>query len=158
MKRYLISAAIIAVIMASGGCKEKTPKVLTQEVVFKKEGELSLKKSANDSTIARLNIEIADDIYQTQTGLMYRTSMKDNQAMLFIFEEETLRAFYMKNTLFALDLIFINSDKKVISISKNAQPLDYTPLRSEGVAQYVLEVNAGLSDKWTLETGDIVAW
>jgi len=158
MKRYLISGAIIASIIVSGSCKEKTPKVLTQEVVFKKEGELSLKKLATDSTIARLNIEIADDEYRTQTGLMYRKSMKDDQAMLFIFEDEIPRAFYMKNTQFAIDIIFINSDRKVVNIQKNAQPLDLTPLPSEGPAQYVLEVNAGLSDTWTLGTGDSVAW
>ena len=86
MKKYLISAAVIATIIVSVSCKEKTPKVLTQEVIFKKEGELSLKKLANDSIIARLNIEIADDEYQTQTGLMYRKFMKDDQAMIFIFD------------------------------------------------------------------------
>lgn len=158
MKKYLVSAAVIAAIIVSGSCKEKTPKVLTQEVTFKKEGELSLKKSANDSTIARLDIEIADDEYQTQTGLMYRKSMKDDQAMLFIFEDEIPRAFYMKNTQFALDIIFINSNKKVVSIQKNAKSLDLTSLPSEGPAQYVLEVNAGLSDTWTLESGDSVEW
>lgn len=158
MKKYLVSAAVIAAIIVSGSCKEKTPKVLTQEVIFKKEGELSLKKLANDSTIARLNIEIADDEYQTQTGLMYRKSMKDDQAMIFIFEDEIPRAFYMKNTQFALDIIFINSDRKVINIHKNAKSLDLTSLPSEGPAQYVLEVNAGLSDIWTLESGDTVEW
>jgi uncharacterized membrane protein (UPF0127 family) len=158
MKKYLISAAVIAAIIVSGSCKEKTSKVLTQEVIFKKEGELSLKKSSNDSTIARLNIEIADDEYQTQTGLMYRKSMKDDQAMIFIFDDEIQRAFYMKNTQFDLDIIFISSDRKVVSIQKNAKSLDLTSLPSEGPAQYVLEVNAGLSDTWTLESGDSVEW
>lgn len=148
----------MAAIIFSGSCKDKVPKVLTQEVIFKKEGELSLKKSSNDSTIARLNIEIADDEYQTQTGLMYRKSMKDDQAMIFIFEDEIQRAFYMKNTQFDLDIIFISSDKKVVSIQKNAKSLDLTSLPSEGPAQYVLEVNAGLSDTWTLESGDSVEW
>ena len=158
MKKYLISAAVITAVIVSGSCKEKTQKVLTQEVVFKKEGELLLKKSANDSIVAKLNIEIADDEYQTQTGLMYRKSMKNDQAMLFIFDEEAPRAFYMKNTQFALDIIFINSDRKVVSIQKNAKPFDLISLPSEGPAQYVLEVNAGLSDSWTLESGDRVEW
>jgi uncharacterized membrane protein (UPF0127 family) len=105
-----------------------------------------------------LNIEIADDEYQTQTGLMYRKSMKDDQGMLFIFEEEIRRAFYMKNTQFALDIIFINSDRKVVSIQKNAKSFDLTSLPSEEPAQYVLEVNAGLSDTWTLESGDSAEW
>ena len=96
--------------------------------------------------MARLDIEIADDEYQTQTGLMYRKSMNTNEGMLFIFKDEAPRAFYMKNTQFALDIIFINSNKKVVSIQKNAQPLNLKPLASEGEAQYVLEVNAGLTD------------
>ena len=78
--------------------------------------------------------------------------------MLFIFNDETQRAFYMKNTQFPLDIIFIGSDRKVVSIQKNAKPLDLTSLPSEGPAQFVLEVNAGLSDTWTLEKGDSVVW
>jgi hypothetical protein len=158
MKKYFISAAVIAAIIVSGSCRQKTPKVLTQEVIFKKEGELNLKKAKSDSTLARLDIEIADDEYQTQTGLMYRESMNTNEGMLFIFKDEAPRAFYMKNTQFALDIIFINSNKKVVSIQKNAQPLNLKPLASEGEAQYVLEVNAGLTDQWILESGDIVYW
>jgi uncharacterized membrane protein (UPF0127 family) len=154
----MIFCSVIVSVFISVSCKEKTQKVLTQEVVFKKEGELNIKKSANDSIVARLNIEIADDEYQTQTGLMYRKSMEDDQAMLFIFEDEIERAFYMKNTQFALDIIFINSEKKVVNIQKNAKSLDLTSLPSHGPVQYVLEVNAGLSDTWTLESGDSVEW
>ena len=158
MKKYLISAAIVSAIIISGSCKEKTPKVLTKEVVFKKEGELILKKATNDSTLATLNIEIADDEYQTQTGLMYRKSMQDTEAMLFIFEDEIPRAFYMKNTEFGIDIIFINSKRRIVNIKKNAKPLDHTALPSDGPSQYVLEVNAGLSDRWKLESGDKVEW
>jgi uncharacterized membrane protein (UPF0127 family) len=158
MKKYLISAALISAIIITGSCKEKSSKVLTKEIVFKKEGELIIKKASTDSTVATLNIESADDEYQTQTGLMYRKSMKDNEGMLFIFEDETPRAFYMKNTEFGIDIIFIRSDRSIVSIQKNAKPFDYTSLPSEGPAQYVLEVNAGLSDKWKLESGDKVHW
>ena len=77
-------------------------------IELKKEGEIKIRKATSDSIIATLDIEIADDDYSTQTGLMYRKSMEDDQAMLFIFEEEIPRAFYMKNTQFALDIIFIN--------------------------------------------------
>ena len=79
MKKYFISAAVIAAIILSESCRQKNPKVLTQEVIFKKEGELHLKKAKSDSTLAQLNIEIADDEYQTQTGLMYRESMNTNE-------------------------------------------------------------------------------
>ena len=64
----------------------------------------------------------------------------------------------MKNTEFALDIIFINSKNEIVSIQKNAQPLDQTSLPSEAPAMLVLEVNAGLSDQWTLEPGDKIRW
>ena len=87
---------------------------------------------------------------------MFRSSMENNRGMLFIFEDERPRYFYMKNTQFALDIIYVNGNGEVVSIQKDAQPLNQTSLPSEGPAQYVLEVNAGLSDLWNLEKGDIM--
>ena len=157
MKKILISAAIAASLFSLYNCKDNAnseSKSITKEVTFTKEGELTLMKAENDSVIAKLDIEIADDDYQTETGLMYRHSMPENQAMLFVFENEQRRSFYMKNTEIPLDIIYINSKKEIVSIQKNAKPFDETSLPSEAVSQYVLEVNAGLSDSWKLENGD----
>jgi uncharacterized membrane protein (UPF0127 family) len=155
MKKVILSAAVIGFLFFTN-CKKKNEdsKVLTKEVSFTKEGEVTLLKNASDSIVATLDIEIADDEYQTQTGLMYRKSMPDNQAMLFIFNDEVRRSFYMKNTEFALDIIYLNAEKEIVSIQKNAQPYDETSLPSEAPAMYALEVNAGLSDSWGLEVGD----
>ena len=159
MKKILITTLVLASLFASYSCKEKREeRVLAKEVAFTKEGILSVKKASNDSIIARLDIEIADDDYQTETGLMYRKSMEANNGMLFIFEEERPRSFYMKNTEFALDIIYINSLKKVVNVQINAKPYDQASFASEGPIIYVLEVNAGLSDKWNLEKGDTVEW
>lgn len=141
-------------------CKEDKPNTTVKQfkVSFKKEGELQLKKAKTDSLLTTLDIEIADDDYSTQTGLMYRKSMETNQGMLFIFPNVDYRSFYMKNTEIPLDIIYIAEDKTVVSIQKNAQPMDETSLPSEGPAKYVLEVNAGLSDQWTLEKGDVMTF
>ena len=157
MKKLLISAVIVGSLFSLYNCKDSKnseSKSITKEITFKKEGELTLMKAETDSIIAQLDIEIADDDYQTQTGLMYRHSMPKNQAMLFVFPDEQRRSFYMKNTEIPLDIIYINSEKKVVSIQKNAKPYDETSLPSESVSKYVLEVNAGLSDSWQLEKGD----
>ncbi|MCB0464747.1 MAG: DUF192 domain-containing protein [Aequorivita sp.] len=157
MKKILISAAIVASLFSLYNCKNTSnseSKNLTKEITFTKEGELSILKAKNDSLIAKLDIEIADDEYTTQTGLMYRHSMAKNQGMLFVFNDSRQRSFYMKNTEIPLDIIYINSEKKIVSIQKNAKPFDETSLPSEGATEYVLEVNAGLSDKWKLEKGD----
>lgn len=157
MKKTLLSAAIVATLLSLYNCKD-TPnsenKSLTKEITFTKEGELTLLKAKNDSVIGRLDIEIADDEYSTQTGLMYRKSLGENQGMLFVFNDSRQRSFYMKNTEIPLDIIYLNSEKKIVSIQKNAKPFDETSLPSETVSQYVLEVNAGLSDKWNLEKND----
>jgi len=159
MKRIFISAVIVASLFAVSGCKDKAEnKVLTREVTFKKEGELLLKKAGNDSIIANLDIEIADDDYQFQTGLMYRKSMEPNRGMLFVFKYQRPLSFYMKNTEFPLDIIFINNAKKIVSITKNTTPFEQTSLPSGAPARYVLEVNAGLTDDWNLAIGDIVEW
>jgi len=159
MKKIIISAAIVGAMLITYGCKETgEEKILTKEITFTKEGELTLKKANTDSIIKTLNVEIADDEYQTQTGLMYRKSMKQDESMLFVFENERPRSFYMKNTEFSIDIIFVNSKKEIVSIQKNAKPYDKTSLSSEGPAQYVLEINAGLSDAWGLEKGDVLEW
>ncbi|MAT89847.1 MAG: hypothetical protein CMC35_04060 [Flavobacteriaceae bacterium] len=159
MNKSIIAGTLLAATsVCFMQCKDATSeeKVLTKKVAFKKEGTLQLKKAATDSVVAELDIEIADDEYQTQTGLMYRTSMQQDRGMLFIFEDERPRSFYMKNTQFALDIIYLDAAQKVVSIQKNAQPMDPTSLPSEGNAKYVLEVNAGLSDQWNLEKGDMM--
>jgi uncharacterized membrane protein (UPF0127 family) len=143
---------IFCFVLVFSSCKEDKKAIKQTEVTFKKEGDLTIFKS--DSTQVILDIEIADTDFDTQTGLMYRTSMKDNQGMLFVFEDEQPRSFYMKNTQFSLDLIFINQTKKIVSFQKNAQPFDERSLPSNAPAKYVLEVNAGLVDTWGLSIQD----
>jgi hypothetical protein len=115
---------------------------------------LHLKKRNTDSIIKKLDIEFAEDDYETQTGLMYRTKLDTNQGMLFIFPNEQIRSFYMKNTKIPLDIIYINEEQQIVSFQKNAKPFDETPLPSGAPAKYVLEINAGLSDEWNLEVSD----
>ena len=85
---------------------------------------------------------------------MYRKSMKENQGMLFVFHEEKPRSFWMHNTYIPLDIIYLNKEKEIVSIAKNAAPLSETSRPSEGDAMYVLEINGGLSDKLGLTKGD----
>jgi uncharacterized membrane protein (UPF0127 family) len=157
MRKKWIAAVLLSMMLQSYSCKETSEnKNLTKEVTFTKEGELTLKKATNDSIVAILDIEFANTEYETQTGLMYRKSMQNDRGMLFIFENEIRRSFYMKNTEFALDIIFINSDNEIVSIQKNAKPFDKSSLPSDAPAKYVLEINAGLSDQWGLEVGDLI--
>ncbi|WP_299127992.1 DUF192 domain-containing protein [uncultured Winogradskyella sp.] len=141
-------------------CKDEKPTKSKDKVVvsFKKEGTLQLKKAESDSIIITLDIEIADNDYETETGLMYRTELATHQAMLFVLKEEKYQNFYMKNTRIPLDIIYIDSEKSIVSFQKNTKPFDETSLPSEAPAKYVLEINEGLSDEWELEVGDKIVF
>ena len=156
LKYFLSIIALILFGIQLHSCKEekKQTKVTTVEIKFKQEGELKLIKASNDSLIKMLSIEIADDDYQTETGMMYRKSMEDNQGMLFIFPDSQYRYFYMRNTEIPLDIIYIDQNKSILNIQKNAKPFDETSLPSKGPAKYVLEIKGGLSTQWNLENGD----
>ncbi|MBT3873110.1 MAG: DUF192 domain-containing protein [Flavobacteriaceae bacterium] len=158
MNRLFFIITIFIVFFHS--CKEnkRQSMSITKEITFKKEGELLLKKVITDSVFKTLDIEIAKTEYETQTGLMYRHMMEGNQAMLFIFKKERPRSFYMKNTEFSLDIIYINKKKEIVGIQKNTKPFDNTSLPSNEPVLYVLEINGGLSDSWGITKGDVIEW
>ena len=155
-KRFLLFLVTLSVFSFTS-CKQDK-KVITQtKVTFTKESDLTIFKVI-DSTKVTLDIEIADTDFDIQTGLMYRNSMKKNQGMLFVFDDETERFFYMKNTKIPLDLIYINANKTIVSFQKNAKPFDESSLPSNAPAKYVLEVNAGLVDVWGIAVGDSITY
>ncbi len=162
MKRRNISLATLSLFLSLSftSCDNQDKKeesIETPPITFTKEGELYLIKSSGD-TIQKLDIEFAESDYEHQTGLMYRESMEDHQGMLFLYETERVRSFYMKNTYIPLDIIYYEADSTLVSIQKNATPRDETPLPSEGAAQFILEINGGLSDDWGLEPDDKMSY
>lgn len=138
-------------------CKENKKTIQQTKVSFKKEGELIIYK-AIDSSQLHINIEIADTDFDIQTGLMYRDSMEKDQGMLFVFEDNEDRFFYMKNTKIPLDLIYISANKKIVSFQKNAKPFDESSLPSNAPAKYVLEINTGLVDQHSILVGDSISF
>jgi len=103
------------------------------------------------------SVEIADDEAEREKGLMYRDRMAEDHGMLFLFPDVRERAFWMKNTHIPLDIIYISRSGEVISIQKNATPMNETPLNSYGAAAAVLEINGGLADRLGIRAGDQIA-
>jgi uncharacterized membrane protein (UPF0127 family) len=159
MKKIFIVLLILLGLYSCGENVKTNQKqqTKTENFAFSKDTELQIKDSLGE-TIAKFNIELATDAYKRETGLMYRKSMKPENAMLFIFEKEKPLYFYMKNTYIPLDIIYINTQKRIVSIAKNALPLDETTLPSNYPAKYVLEVNAGLADQLGIVPGLKVDW
>jgi uncharacterized membrane protein (UPF0127 family) len=124
------------------------------EPQFVKEGDLQFYK--NGTIVKGIEIEIADNVEEIKQGLMFRQKMDEGKGMLFIFPDMQPRGFWMKNTLIPLDIIYVDADKTIVSIQKNTTPLSEKNLPSDSDAQYVIEVNAGFSDRYGLKAGDKV--
>jgi YVTN family beta-propeller protein len=115
----------------------------------------------NDSSvIARVFVEVPDDLEESMRGLMFRKHLPGNAGMLFAYYDEKPRTFWMKNTLIPLDMIFVDSNSKIIEIKENVPPCaqDECPTYpSKEPAQYVLEVNAGFVQEKGVKVGDRLA-
>ena len=106
-----------------------------------------------------MEVEIAKTEQARQYGLMNRTQLDSNSGMLFVYSDEALRGVWMKNTLLPLDVLFINRDGRIVSIAQNLQPckIERCPVTdSQGIAQYMLEVNAGFIDRHNIQLGQTV--
>jgi len=103
------------------------------------------------------SVELAATEAQRAKGLMDRKNLDKNKGMLFIFDKEENYPFWMKNTLIPLDIIWIDGNGKIVFVADNVQPCKslICPSVNPGVdAKYVLEINAGLSEKFGLKLGD----
>jgi len=110
--------------------------------------------AADGKTRASVAVEVANTFEQRQHGLMFRKHLDDSAGMIFVFADSAPRNFWMHNTEIPLDMIFVNSDFRVIGIVANAKPETDTPRGVEGASQYVLEVNGGFCAKNGIEAGD----
>lgn len=157
MRKIVFVFSILVSLFLFDSCKQEDNKknIISQEVTFTKEGDLEIIKP-DSTSILGLEIEIADNDYEIQTGLMYRKKMRKDRGMLFVFPKEEPRYFYMKNTEIPLDLIFIDAANKVVDITENTIPFDETTLPASAPAKYVLEINAGQASETGIAVGDIV--
>lgn len=90
----------------------------------------------------QLDVEIADTPETRQLGLMYRENIPENSGMIFVFEEEMMLSFWMKNTRIPLSIAFIKSNGEIIDII-DMKPFDERSIRSSQNAKFALEVNQG---------------
>jgi uncharacterized membrane protein (UPF0127 family) len=103
---------------------------------------------------ARFMVEYADTEQERSYGLMCRRSLAPDRGMLFDFHRPTPGvAFWMRNTLIPLDIIYIRPDGYILSIAR-AQPLDERPLPSGGIVRAVLEIAAGRAAQLGALPGD----
>ena len=110
---------------------------------------LSLSPSPSLTTITigsqTFPVEIAKTAKQHERGLSGRTSLEQNHGMLFVFDQPTVPKFWMKDMRFAIDILWLDENYKILGIERNITPDTYPKTFEPPVAvQYVLETNPGL--------------
>ncbi|HIC05171.1 MAG TPA: DUF192 domain-containing protein [Nitrospirales bacterium] len=91
-------------------------------------------------------VEVADTDHLREQGLMHREHLPRDRGMLFVFEREQLWAFWMKNTLISLDVVWLDADGLIVDVAEGMQPCEAAPCRlyhPNKVSSFALEIVAG---------------
>lgn len=99
-------------------------------------------------------LEVMNTPPARERGMMYRTSLGEDHGMLFVFPEEVEHAFWMKNTLIPLDMLFIARDGRIVGVHPEAVPLSTASVSVGKPSLYVLEMNGGWAARHGVRTGD----
>jgi uncharacterized membrane protein (UPF0127 family) len=141
------AALLLLLAAAAGGCAspsrpEPAPRPAPRVVVETPEGARHA-----------VAVELARTDEERERGLMFRRELAEDAGMLFLFAESDRHAFWMKNTLIPLDMLFIDEGGRVAAIVAGAEPLTLTP-RDPGVEnRYVLEVRGGWAARHGVRPG-----
>lgn len=101
----------------------------------------------------RFSIELADDPAERAQGLMGREAMPKGAGMLFVYPAPTNAAFWMKNTLIPLDMLFFDGAGRLLKLHSMAKPLDLSRIDGGDGVVFVLEINGGLAEPLGLTPG-----
>jgi uncharacterized protein len=143
-RRVMLAAACLALatVVASGvagkGLKVEPLDIVTAHGVF------------------HFKVEVADNDATRERGLMFRKTLAADRGMLFDFKAPKYVAFWMKNTLIPLDMLFIAADGHIVSIARDAVPMSEVPIPSGGEALGVLELRGGRAAEIDAQPGDRV--
>jgi len=129
-------------------------------ILFSSGGFLSKSATASFGS-QKVTLEVVDTQQSREKGLSGRALLKENQGMLFLFDEPAIPVFWMKGMKFPIDIIFLNNNK-IVTIYKDA-PAPKTTTETPTIyyqpsypSNKVIELKAGASDKYKLKVGDIV--
>ena len=136
-----LSVVFVCLSFLMGGCEEQSPAGLP--VVKMKIGS------------ENFSIEVARSKDEQEKGLMKRDSMPADHGMIFVFDKEEVHRFWMKDTRFPLDIIFLNSKGRVVSIHQ-MQAYDLAETSSDFPAQYAVELNLEVATKSGVKVGDVL--
>ena len=111
---------------------------------------------SGSGAVMRFTVEIADTAPERAQGLMNRPSLAKSAGMLFVYDPPQRAAFWMRNTLIPLDMIFADETGRVTRVHSDAVPLDETSIDGGTGVAFVLEINGGLAKRLGVEPGAVM--
>ena len=140
---------LVCLIGWTAGCGTSTTEPTTGTLEF---------VDTDGQVIRTISIDIADTEEARQRGLMDRRDLSLEEGMLFIFPAPDSQSFWMRNTYIPLDIMFVGADQDIVNIAKRTTPLSDQLIKSTDLAQYVVEVRGGFSDRFGIDETVRVRW
>jgi uncharacterized membrane protein (UPF0127 family) len=142
MIKYLLLASSILLLSCNGESDTQTEIQETRQLSYT--ATVTFIEQSNEDVIS-VRAAVADDDDSRSEGLMNVHNLPDDAGMIFIFDDEAPRSFWMANTPISLDILFVNSEMEIVRIHRNTPPYSHENIVSEAPAKYVVEVNAGFT-------------
>jgi uncharacterized membrane protein (UPF0127 family) len=149
---FLATVASLLFIGCNGSDSRNQTDVPAEERSLTYETQVAFLSSSGD-TLSVIDAAVADDQESRTQGLMNVQSMPQDAGMIFIFDENQPRSFWMASTPLSLDLIFANEEFEIVRIHRNAAPYSQDSIASGAPAKYVVEVNAGYTVQYDINEG-----
>jgi hypothetical protein len=148
MRRRTALAALLApaLVRAQPGVDQPQPRLPTEPLVI---------ETARGAT-HRFTVEMAISSEHQMIGLMFRPEVKPDEGMLFDWGAPRESAMWMRNTITALDMVFIRADGRIHRIAERTVPLSLATVESRGPVRATLELAAGTAARLDLRPGDLV--
>lgn len=143
MTRWSLLAAVGLMSCVSAVAQNDLDRIFDREVLI-------IEASAH--ACYRFDIYLAATDSQRSRGLMFVRTLPASTGMLFIYDHVDFISMWMKNTYIPLDMVFARSDGTISSISRNTEPLSLRSVASIEPVTYVLELNAGITEKLFIDT------
>ena len=140
--RFIMGGCLFSAIAASADDKAVQQVMAPEFSVI----EIAVRPSKQRAPLF-FTVKLAETEAQRRYGLMFTPYLPKQQGMLFVFETEAPRQFWMKNTQIPLDMLFFASDGHLVNIIHSAKPFSLTARTSAGPARYVLELNGGVAEE-----------
>lgn len=163
--RIILALFVVGVLVVGGFVLMRAPVIPSDQATDSAGARenRTLSQEPLQTTLLEINSEIfttyiADTSELRTRGLSDVISLDEHEAMLFIFEQPGVYKFWMKDMRFTIDIVWLDSEKRIVHIESNVSPESFPQSFGPNTpTQYVIEFTAGTVEQITLQVGDTLS-